>query len=87
MGLTIKDLNGKMEQVEILDFSQSEKEGKSIVVLKVQSKDKTFDIGLFGCADEVLYQRGSEKDGKKILEIPASKISTDEKIVWINQPY
>lgn len=86
MGLKIKDLMGKLESVEILNFSQAERDGKEIVVLNVQSGDKKFDVGLFGCAEEVLEKHGSEKDGKKTLQIPASKIQ-DEKMVWINHPY
>lgn len=76
---------GKMEKVEILDFSQSEKDGKQIIVLKCASGDKKFDVGLFGCSDEVLEKHGEEKDGKKWINIPASKIG--DGMVWINQAY
>lgn len=87
MGLKKSDLIGKLEVVEILNFSQSEKDGKEIVVLNVQLGNKKFDVGLFGCAEEVLDKHGSEEDGKKLLEIPASKIGDGDGMVWINHPY
>lgn len=87
MGLSKEQLaDVKLEQVEILEFSQTQKDGKEICVLKVTDGNKNFDVGLFDCADEVLDKHGDRKDDKNFLSIPASKIKEDG-MVWINNIY
>ncbi len=89
MGLKIKDLFGKMVKVEILDFSQSQKDGKSITVLRCENDGAQLDIGLFGedVADKVLEAHGSSEKGKNYLEVPESKLTTDGGMIWMNQAY
>jgi len=87
MTLKLTDLAGKMAQVEIVDYSQSEKDGNQIVVLKCSYNDKLYDLGLFGSStiENVLEQHGTTEDGKHLLMIPESKLH--EGMVWINNPY
>ncbi|MFH1607195.1 MAG: hypothetical protein ABIC91_07635 [Nanoarchaeota archaeon] len=89
-GLKLTDLAGEMKTVEILDQSLAEKDGKKIVVLKCKlENDKPIDIGFFGedVATKVLETRGSKQNGKLLLEIPASKTLSNDKIVWFNSVY
>jgi len=91
MGLKLTDLIGKLKAVEIVGMSQAEKDGKQIVVLKVQDENGEHDIGLFGSdvAEKVLADHGDMDDGgKTLLDVPASKLKPkDEGIMWINNPY
>ncbi len=88
MGLKISDLYGKLEQVEIIDVSQTEKDGKQICVLKVKHNTNQFDIGLYGedIVSKILDKHGLQEKGKNFLKIPSSKIK-DDGLVWINSIY
>lgn len=88
MGLKIGDLIGKLKSVEIVGMSQAEKDGKQIVVLKVQDENGEHDIGLFGSdvAENVLDAHGKKDGDKTFLEVPATKLK-DDGIMWINNPY
>lgn len=88
MGLKLEQLTGKLETVEILEHSQTEKDGKQIVVLKVEKDGNKFDVGLFGAdvTEKILDKHGSEENGRYLLKIPASKIK-EEGMIWITHPY
>jgi len=88
MGLKIGDLAGRLEEVEIINFSQTEKDENKIVVLRVKQGNKVFDVGLYGSStiQKILEDHGFKVDDKNFLEIPASKM-TEDKIIWFNQPY
>jgi hypothetical protein len=89
MGLKLSDLSGKMKKVEIIDVSQTEKDGNKICVLKVKDSNKTLDIGLFGddVVEKILEQHGVNEKGKNFLEIPESKIKENVGMIWFNTSY
>ena len=90
MGLERKDLIGsvQLKSVEIVGSDQAEKNGEEIMIVKLKDDDNQYSIGLFGAdtINKVLEEHGREEDGKKILEVPESKLKK-EGVGWINNPY
>ncbi len=90
-GIGIGDLIGGLEEVEVVDAQNTEKEGNQILVVEAKDAngEQVDSIGFFGKETiESALNKGRKENGRVLIKVPKKNVSKGLKRVnWVSDPY